>query len=172
MLATMQSIKSSTRMARATQRLNSLVMANNQGLSFIELVISLAIIGILSGAATIHFLQYAPRNRLNGATRHLAWNLMAARMQAIRDKHNITVTFTDDHHYVIWTDKNDDDNIDTDEEITKDLHDFYHDVHVSSTTNPTFTPTGSMTNPPSITLTNASGTRSIATSAAGLITFE
>jgi prepilin-type N-terminal cleavage/methylation domain-containing protein len=144
-------------------------MYTSQGFSVVEVVIAVAVVSILAGIAGATFITQIPNYRLNGATRQVAWELMAARMQAIREKHAITVTFMDDHTYTIWKDTNNDGDIDTGEVTTKDIWDDYHDTSLTSTQNPTFDVTGKITNPPSITVTNSSGIKSITVSIAGMV---
>jgi type II secretory pathway pseudopilin PulG len=135
-------------------------------------MIVIAIIGLLASTARSAFLGQTTKYRLNGATRQVGWDLMAARMQAIREKHNVRVTFVNDHAYTILNDKDNDGAVDGGEETTKDIQSNYAGVSFTSTNNPTFRSTGSVTNSPTITLTNSSGTKNITISAAGMVTLN
>src|SRR4029453_1628299 len=144
-------------------------VCNATAFTITETMIVIAIIGLLASTTRIAFLGQPTKYRLNGATRQVGGDLMGARMQAICEKHNVKVTFVNDHAYTIWNDKDNDGAIDGGEERTKDLQSNYAGVSFTSTNNPTFSSTGSVTNSPTITLTNSSGTRSITISAAGMV---
>jgi len=55
----------------------------NQGFTLIELVVVLAILGIMVAIAVPNFKQYMFQRRLNGAARQIMSDLMSARMKAI-----------------------------------------------------------------------------------------
>lgn len=139
------------------------------GFSLVEIMITIALIGILAGTAGIGVMGQMPKIRLNGATKNLAWDLIASRQQAIRKKHQIKVTFTNNHIYNIWVDKDNNGSVDSGEETSKDIHDDYPGVSVAATQNPIFDETGKVINPPTITLTNSSGTKQITISIVGVI---
>jgi len=145
-------------------------VCNSKAFTIIEILIVIAIMGILAGTARFAFLGQTTKYRLNGATRQVGWDLMAARMQAIREKHYVTVTFINGQHaYTIWNDKDDDDVVDGGEEKIKDMQSNYSGVSFTSTNNPKFSSTGSVINPSTIILTNSIGTKSITISTAGMV---
>jgi len=152
-------------------------ISNPRGFSLIEIIITLSVAGILSGIVGLNLLEQLPKYRLNGATRELGWDLMTARLRAIREKHTVTVTFAANHHeYTIWVDKNDDMNRDAGEETTKDLHEDYHTVHFTALDNPVFSTTGRITNPTNITIVLAGyiieETKSISINTAGMVKLD
>lgn len=151
---------------RATSRA---VIQNQKGYTITSMVMTLVIIAVLAATAGINLLDQLPKYRLNGATRKVAWDLMAIRMEAIRDKHSTTVTFSSSHEYTIWADKDNDSNVDSGEQVQKDIWSDYPDVSISSTANPVFTSTGQVTNPTNISVTNSMGTKSVTVSSAGMI---
>ena len=93
-------------------------------------------------------------------------------MRAISQHHTVTVTFTNNHVYTVWTDRNDNSISDDGEVQTTDVHVRYPGVQLASTTNPAFQPTGIVTNVPTITLTNASGTKTLTMNLLGDITIH
>jgi Tfp pilus assembly protein FimT len=74
-----------------------------------------------------------PRYRLTNAATELAWTFRALRMRAISQHHTVTVTFTNSHVYTVWTDRNDNDSIDSGEEQTTDVNMRYPGVQLAST---------------------------------------
>src|SRR6266436_9297748 len=82
-------------------------LLNAAGFTLFELMVTVAIVGIVSSVAAPNLFRQMSRYRLNNATTQMVWNLRALRMQAISQHHQVTVTFTDDHVYTIWTDRND-----------------------------------------------------------------
>lgn len=142
------------------------------GFTLVELLITLAVIAIVARIAAVNMIQELPRYRLNQAATQLVWTLRALRLRAISQHHTVTVTFINDHMYTVWTDHNDNGDIDSDEVQTMDLRGTYPDVTLTATTNPILQPTGTVTNPPTITLTNPSGTKRFTMNIIGHMTFQ
>ena len=142
------------------------------GFTLTEILVTLAVIGIVASAAASNVLPQLPRYRLQGAATQLAWNLRTLRMRAISQHHAITVTFTNNHVYTVWTDKNDNSVVDANEVQTTDINTAYGGVTVASTNNPVFNPTGVVSNLAVITLTGAGSTRVLTMTAAGGITLN
>lgn len=146
---------------------------NSGGFTFVELLIAIVILGILAGLGAPRLSAMIPKRRLNGAAQKIAWDLQAARMSAIKQKYNISVTFVSDVDYKIWHDR-DRDNVEDSGEVTvKSIRDAYRGVSIASTQNPTFHPLGTVLNAPHagqpITLSNVSGTKTVTVSIAGRI---
>jgi hypothetical protein len=143
---------------------------HHHGISVVGVLISMTIISLMAGMAGFNLLGQAPNYRLNGAMRMLAWELMALRMQALREKHDITVTFISDSQYKIWNDRDDDDSPDMGEEHIKNIQEKYADVTFTASPNSTtFSTTGAVPNPLAITLVNTAGTKNITVTIAGMI---
>ena len=104
---------------------------NKTGFSLLELMIVLAIMGILSAIAAPNFMHYMAERRLSGAARMVMSDLMAARQKAVSQNINVTVTFTSDRAYTI-----------TGDATARDIQRDYYDVTLSASANPIFTPRG------------------------------
>jgi len=63
------------------------------GFSFAELMVVIALIGILSAIALPSLLGGMPEKRLKNTARNLYSDLQKARLQAVKENRNITVTF-------------------------------------------------------------------------------
>jgi type IV fimbrial biogenesis protein FimT len=104
---------------------------NKIGFSLLELMIVLAIMGILSAIAAPNFINYMAERRLNGAARMVMSDLMAARQKAVTQNINVTVAFTSDHEYTI-----------TGDATVRDIQRDYYDVTFTASGNPIFYPRG------------------------------
>ena len=144
-------------------------LQNNQGFTLLELLLSTCIIGVLAQLVAMNMLGQMPQRRLSGATRQMTWDLMRARMQAIKLRHNVQVTFVDAHTYTIWIDTNNNGVADSGEEEVKNVYNTYRGVNVTSTNTITFNSRGASHNAATITLTNSRGSKSITVNIAGFI---
>ena len=139
------------------------------GFTMMELLVTLAVVGVISVVASMNMSRQTPLYRLNSATKQMAWNLRALRMQAIKQHHTVTITFTNNHVYTIWTDTNDNTQVDEGEVQTIDINSKYKNFTFTSTNNPVFNTTGTVTNSASITLTNSKNSKTISMNASGNI---
>jgi len=131
-------------------------MFNKTGFTLIELMIVVAIMGILSAIAVPNFMHYMAERRLNGAARMVMSDLMNARTLAVTQNRNVQVTFqTSAGAYYIY------DAAGT--AATRNIQTGfgYRDVTVSGNNNPTFAPTGRLSGftACTITLTSAALTQ-------------
>ncbi len=144
-------------------------LQNNQGFTLPELLLSTFILGILAQLVAMNMLGHMPQRRLSGATRQMTWDLMRARMQAIKLRQNVQVAFVDAHTYTIWIDTNKNGVTDSGEAELKNLDNNYRGVNVTSTNNITFNSRGASLNAATITLTNSKGSKVITVNVAGFI---
>lgn len=86
-------------------------VSNNSGVTLLELMVTVTIIGILSAVALPVCQPLILRYKLNSGTRNLSANLLWARLRAISQQNNFVVRFytpdTDgDYKYEIFSDDN------------------------------------------------------------------
>lgn len=120
-----------------------------------EMMIVIAVFGIVAAIAIPAFMSMLPGMRLNGAARQIMGDLMAARMNAVKQNNEVRVFFNSPgaNQYQILDDDDNDGTADSGEAITtKNIQSNYYDVTLSASSNPTFYPRG--TGPtPSCTIT-------------------
>jgi len=119
------------------------------GFTIIEIMIVIAIIGIMVGIAAPNFMDYLKSRRLSGATMQLYVDLMNARGQAVSQNNKVIVELTNNNSYKIIRDLNGNSDVDEGETgPTKSIHPDYADVTfapASSGFNPIFYPNGTGT---------------------------
>jgi len=114
----------------------------NAGLTLVELLVVVAIALVFMGIALPSFLSWLPSAQLSSAVRQIATDLQVARMRAIAQNANYTVSFASS----IYTYGSD----------SRDITQLYPGVSIVSASNPTFSSRGTA-NAVTIRLTN--GTR-------------
>ena len=83
-------------------------LKSKQGLTLIEMLIVIAIIGILASAAIPNYSRWKEKYEINGETKKVYFDLLLAHSTAISNNHNVLVTFDSDNHiYRVHGDKND-----------------------------------------------------------------
>jgi type IV fimbrial biogenesis protein FimT len=120
------------------------------GFTIIEILIVIAAIGMLAGVAMPTYHRLLPKYRLNGAARYLMSDLLSARRQALSQQHPVQVLFTADQAYTIWTDSNDNGDIDSGETRPRSLQ--AYGVTLTANNHPIFYPRGLVTNLSTIVL--------------------
>ena len=142
---------------------------SHKGFTLIELMIVIAIMGIIATMAVPSYQTFMAQRRLNGAARQVMSDLMAARMQAITQNNEFKVFFPDNHQYQILDDDDNDGIADTGEAVhTKDIQTDYYDVTISRTGDPIFYPRGTAWGT-SITVTNSRGSKCVSVASTGRV---
>ena len=143
------------------------------GFSVAEVMVAVAIISIFAAVAIPNILAYLPKSRLSGATRIIVSELAAARMAAVKQNCKASVTFSNNHAYVIWVDSDNNNAQDAGEVQTHDLHPEYHDVEydaaISSVAKIGFTSRGTGSPVGTFVLKNGSGSKRVVVNFAGRI---
>jgi type IV fimbrial biogenesis protein FimT len=139
------------------------------GITMIELMVVTVILGIAAQVVNYNALDLMPKYKLNSATRHVVTDLMAARMQAIKQSEDVLVTFSDPHTYAIGPDLNHNGVLDGSEGKTTDLQARYGTLSFSTPLPPTltFNAKGTLSSTPKFTITNKSGMKQIILSIIG-----
>ncbi|ETX00617.1 MAG: hypothetical protein ETSY1_10595 [Candidatus Entotheonella factor] len=107
---------------------------DDHGATLFELILATAVLGLMAQLGATVSLDLMPRYRLQGATQQLAWDLMRARRQAVKQNQSMTILFPDAHTYTIWDDDNANGAIDVTETVdrTVDIHDTAPGVSVTT----------------------------------------
>ena len=131
---------------------------DSKGFTLVEMMIVVAVMGILAGIAAPNFQTYMAQRRLNGAARQVMTDLMEARMKAVSLNQKVKVSFGSNHIYQIWNDADGNGTVAYDEgdDIERDIHPDYYDVTFSASADPVFQTRGTATYS-EVTLTSDSG---------------
>ncbi|MEE8400188.1 MAG: GspH/FimT family pseudopilin [Desulfobacterales bacterium] len=143
------------------------------GFTILELIVSVAILGILAGIAIPNYLTYIPKARLNGAARMVLVDLMAARMKAVKTNRKTQIVFIDDHQYRMNDDADGNNTVDNPEgdATLRDIQSAYYDVTLSWTAGTvSFSSRGTTSGAgTTVTVTNPSGAKNISVAITGRV---
>lgn len=81
-------------------------MPRNKGFTLLELMIVIALIGILAGVMTPSFLQWRDRSKVKGDASELRSVFEYAKLRAIKHNTNVVVTFPDATSFQAFIDTN------------------------------------------------------------------
>ena len=129
---------------------------NKTGFTLLELMIVVAVIGIVSAIAAPNYIDYMAERRLKGAARMVMSDLMLARQKAVSQNHEFKIFFNGDQiTYTILDDTNNNGTADTGEATeVRNIRNDYYDVSFSASANPIFYPRGTAGGT-TVTLTSA-----------------
>ncbi|MBU2227905.1 MAG: GspH/FimT family pseudopilin [Proteobacteria bacterium] len=144
------------------------------GFTLLELMIVIAVMGIMTTIAIPSYQTFMAQRRLNGAARQVMSDLMAARMKAVSLNQKVKVSFGSNHAYQIWNDADGNGTVADDEgdDIEKDIHPDYYDVTFIASANPVFQTRGIVAPGSTIALTNSSGSKYVKVAPGGRVKID
>lgn len=141
-----------------------------KGFTLIELMIVVAVMGILMTIAIPGYQIFTAQKRLNGAARMVMSDLMAARMKAVSLNQRVKVSFGS-NVYRICNDADGNGTVADNEgdDIEKDISAEHYDVTLSASANPIFHPRGTAALGGTVTLTNSRGSKYVIVALTGRV---
>lgn len=144
--------------------------AFSAGFTLAELLVVIALGGILTGLAVLGFSQLLPKYRLDGATATVRSDLYNAKIRAANHKRQYRVKFNADGYSILQGDKSSGSTVWT-VIRSRVIASEYEGVTIDtgSTSNPTFQPRGTATNNTIVVQNAQGGTRTITVTLAGRV---
>lgn len=157
-----------------TFRKRAMRIRKGAGFTLLELLIVIAVMGIMATIAIPSYQTFMAQRRLNGAARVVMSDLMAARMKAVNLNQRVKVSFGSNHTYRIWNDADGNGTVADNEgdNIGKDIHPDFYDVTLSKTADPIFHPRGTASLGTTVTLTNSRGSKCVKVATAGRVMID
>lgn len=138
-----------------------MIILSKKGFTILELMIVIAVMGIMATIAIPSYQTFMAQRRLNGAARLVMSDLMAARMQAVSKNNEFRLFFVSNNpSYQILDDANNNGAINTGETVVvKNIQTDYTGVTIANATaNPIFYPRGT-SNGTTVTISNVRGSK-------------
>lgn len=70
-----------------------ILMKKNSGFTLMELMVTIAIVGITAAIAIPSVISYLPKHRMSGGTRDIYSAMQYARMRAVKEKTRVVINF-------------------------------------------------------------------------------
>lgn len=146
-------------------------LGNRTGFTLTEVVMALAVMSVLLGLGIPKMMSYRSKSMLRGAALQVSGDLAGARMEAIKQNCNVSVSFINATDYQILVDNNGNNSADPGEaNLIKNLTDKFQGVYnIKADTRNIFNSRGAMGRMRTITLQNPSGMIHISVSISGRI---
>ena len=71
----------------------TILMKKNSGFTLMEVMVTVAIIAIMSAIAIPNYISWLPKHRMSGATRDVYSAMQYARLRAVKEKAHVVINF-------------------------------------------------------------------------------
>jgi len=148
------------------------VQLNQGGFSLAELMVAIAIGGIMTALAVPNFSQMREGYRLRGATHQVFTVLQRARIAAVKENHRYRFSVAGST-YTVHSDANNNNQVNDGEAVTStDIHNSATSVSISSTATIVFAADGTALTSGTVTVSNSSGNHTVSVSPAGRVRID